>query len=69
MAEYLARSILSGASLINIVNTLSSISNTSLKKPFSFDHSSKYSRLRDERQHTAVRSLFVGSIISEHRLD
>jgi len=31
--------------------------------------SSKYSRLTEDRQQTAVRSLSVGKMISEHRFD
>ena len=31
-------------------------------------HSSNFSRLTEERQHTAVRSSLVGRVISEHKL-
>ena len=34
----------------------------------SLDHSSKYSKLTEDKQHTAVLSSSVGKVISEHKL-
>ena len=34
----------------------------------SFDQSSKYSKLTEDKQHTAVLSSSVGKVISEHKL-
>ena len=53
---------------IKCCNTLSNIVIKSAIKKESFDHSSKCSKLTEDKQQTAVLSSSVGKVISEHRL-
>ena len=69
IAEYLARSNSSGAFSIKNVKTLSKNLTTSGMNCLLPLHSSNFSKFKLERQHTAVRSSFVGKVISLHKLE
>src|SRR6056300_1683630 len=69
IAEYLARCKLSLALLIKYSKTLSRNLTTSGMKLLSSFHSSYFSKLSEDKQHTAVRSSFVGNVISLHKFE